>query len=374
VRRLQLDSGTAVRAVSGIAVSVAGVIALQGLLSAVQVQYTQETGNSSDQFQAIVLPNLGSSGRWTAALKQTPGVPAVATVAQVEATSTQSGDESASAIVKVGDCAALRQFAELGTCTDGDAFVVAGQNPQRPRPGTTYTFETPGQSGTSGADPARAWTLPGTTRTVAGLQDGQPNVAVATQAGQVILATPAAVRASRPDLSLFTVYAALDPADPEALDRLRNSAARLDPSAYVMPIQIRTVENTLVNIRQVLLAGATALLLLIGASMLVNVVEQLRERRQLLAVLVAFGTRRSTLAGSVLYQVAIPVLLGLSLAVATGTGLAAILQAAADAPIRLDWFGIGATSGAAALVVLLTTAASLPLLWRLTRPAGLRSE
>jgi predicted lysophospholipase L1 biosynthesis ABC-type transport system permease subunit len=37
VRRLQLDSGTAVRAVSGIAVSVAGAIALQGLLAAVQV-------------------------------------------------------------------------------------------------------------------------------------------------------------------------------------------------------------------------------------------------------------------------------------------------------------------------------------------------
>ncbi len=123
-----------------------------------------------------------------------------------------------------------------------------------------------------------------------------------------------------------------------------------------------------------LLAGATALLLLIGASMLVNVVEQLRERRRLLAVLMAFGTRRRTLAWSVLYQVAVPVVLGLALAVATGTGLASILQTAAEAPIRFDWRGIGLTSGAAALVVLLTTAASLPLLWRLTRPGGLRSE
>jgi hypothetical protein len=91
-------------------------------------------------------------------------------------------------------------------------------------------------------------------------------------------------------------------------------------------------------------------------------------------VLVAFGTRRTTLTGSVLYQVAIPVVLGLTLAVATGTGLGTILQAAANAPIRFDWVGIGATSGAAALVVLLTTAASLPLLWRLTKPGGLRSE
>jgi hypothetical protein len=148
----------------------------------------------------------------------------------------------------------------------------------------------------------------------------------------------------------------------------------VDPLAAVHPIESRSVESTLLAIRQGLLVGATALLLLIGASMLVNVVEQLRERRRLLAVLVAFGTRRGTLTGSVLWQVAIPMLLGLTAAAVTGTGLASLLQIAAGAPVRFDWFGIGATSGAAALVVLLTTAASLPLLWRLTRPGGLRSE
>jgi ABC-type antimicrobial peptide transport system permease subunit len=108
--------------------------------------------------------------------------------------------------------------------------------------------------------------------------------------------------------------------------------------------------------------------------MLVNVIEQLRERRQLLAVLVAFGTRRRTLGGSVLFQVAIPVVLGLALAVLTGSVLALALQAAVEAPLTFDWQGVGLTSGTAALVVLLTTAGSLPLLWRLTRPGNLRSE
>ncbi|MFD0662050.1 FtsX-like permease family protein [Thermocatellispora tengchongensis] len=166
----------------------------------------------------------------------------------------------------------------------------------------------------------------------------------------------------------------MDPADPDALDRLRNAAARVDPAAHVQLIELRTFDGTLLTIRQGLLVGTTALLLLIGASLLVNVAEQLRERRRLLAVLVAFGTRRKTLGGSVLFQIAIPVMLGLVLAVLTGTGLSAILQAAADAPVRFDWLGIGATSGAAALVVLLSTAASLPLLWRLAKPGGLRSE
>ncbi len=46
--------------------------------------------------------------------------------------------------------------------------------------------------------------------------------------------------------------------------------------------------------------GATVTLLLIGASMIVTQLEQLRDRRRLLSVLVAFGTRCSTLAYSIL--------------------------------------------------------------------------
>jgi hypothetical protein len=363
VRRLQLDSGTAVRAVSGIAVSVAGAIALQGLLAAVQAQYTLETGRNTDQFQAMVLPHtIDPDGHWAAALTKAPEVRAVDTVTLVKATPTGAGAAHADyTVLTVGDCGVLRQLARLDTCTDGDTFVVADGYGAPPRPGSTYILGKPA------ADSAPQWTLPTTARTVPA-HGGDP------QAGTTILVTPAALRGSRPVPLVVDVYVALDPSDPDAIDRLRNAAAQVDPGASVQLIQTRTIEATLLNIRQGLIAGATALLLLIGASMLVNVAEQLRERRRLLAVLIAFGTRRSTLAGSVLYQVAIPVLLGLTLAVATGIGLATILQTAARAPIRFDWSGIGATAGAAALVVLLTTAASLPLLWRLTRPSGLRSE
>jgi ABC-type antimicrobial peptide transport system permease subunit len=122
------------------------------------------------------------------------------------------------------------------------------------------------------------------------------------------------------------------------------------------------------------LVGAAALLLLVGASVLVDVAEQLRERRRPFAVLVAAGTRRAVLTGSVLHQVAVPVLLGLVLAVVAGGGLAAALLAAIGVPVRLDWAAIGTTTATAVLVVLLTTAASLPLLRRATDPGGLRSE
>ena len=71
--------------------------------------------------------------------------------------------------------------------------------------------------------------------------------------------------------------------------------------------------------------GAVVVLLLIGASLLVTLLEQLRDRRRLLAILVAFGTRRSTIAWSILWQAAVPILLGLALAVIAGITLGAVL-------------------------------------------------
>ena len=69
-------------------------------------------------------------------------------------------------------------------------------------------------------------------------------------------------------------------------------------------------------------AGATLVMALIGFSLLLTALEQLRERRRLLAVLVAFGTRRSTLSWSLLWQSAVPVGLGLVVALPPGSGSA----------------------------------------------------
>jgi len=102
--------------------------------------------------------------------------------------------------------------------------------------------------------------------------------------------------------------------------------------------------------------------------------EQLRERRRLLAALVAFGTRRRTLGASLLWQTAIPMLLGLGLAVLTGGLLGAVLLRLVQQPVRLDWGAVATMTGLSAGVVLLVTALSLPLLWRLLRPGGLRTE
>jgi hypothetical protein len=80
------------------------------------------------------------------------------------------------------------------------------------------------------------------------------------------------------------------------------------------------------------------------------------------------------LSASVLWQTAIPVALGIALASVIGTGLGAALQLMTRVPVRLDGWSILTISGAAAGVVFLVTALSMPALWRLMRPEGLRSE
>ncbi|GAA1593578.1 ABC transporter permease [Actinoplanes couchii] len=346
IRRLQFDSGTAVRAVSGIAVSVAGVIALQGLVSGIE-SVVATGGTETGRFQHQILPAADvPDGTWTAALSKTPGVLDTRTIRTVHGE--RDGDSVA---IRIADCAALSRYADLTGCADGEVYGIAvpdGRTEYQLRDETT-------------------WTPPAPTRQVA------PSAEV-EGFGSMLLVTPAALAGAKVPPADPTFAVDLDTSRPEALEQLRNTAALLDPQALVIDPGNASVADVMRTSRQGLLAGTIVLLVLIGASMLVNVAEQLRERRRVLAVLVAFGTRRRTLTGSVLLQATVPVLIGMVMAVSMGSSLAAVLMAAVDAPVTIDWFGIGTTSAVAALVVLGTTAAALPSLMRLTRPGNLRNE
>jgi ABC-type antimicrobial peptide transport system permease subunit len=108
--------------------------------------------------------------------------------------------------------------------------------------------------------------------------------------------------------------------------------------------------------------------------MLVAMLESLRQRRRLLAILVAFGTRRSTLGWSVLWQTLIPVVLALLLAIGFGTVLGGILLAMVNRPVRADPRSVAAICALGLTLVAGVTGLSLPALWRLMRPDGLRTE
>ena len=178
-------------------------------------------------------------------------------------------------------------------------------------------------------------------------------------------------------LAAFTsarLFLSLDLSVPDAYDHVRNTAARLDPA--VQPMTWHSIESNdrYATIRTGLSVGSACVLALIGASLLVSQLEQLRERRKLLSSLVAFGARRRTLSLSVLWQTAIPIGLGLLLAATVGIALGAVLLRMTNTSIRVHWPSVLSMTGIGAGVVLVVTLLSLPPLLRLMRPDGLRTE
>jgi predicted lysophospholipase L1 biosynthesis ABC-type transport system permease subunit len=109
-------------------------------------------------------------------------------------------------------------------------------------------------------------------------------------------------------------------------------------------------------------------------SLLVGMLEQLRERRRVLAGLIALGVRRRTLGWSVLWQTAVPVAVGMIIAIAGGVAMGAVLLKIVNEPMTVDWASVGALSGIATVVVVVVTGLSLAPLRRLMRTEGLRSE
>jgi len=188
-----------------------------------------------------------------------------------------------------------------------------------------------------------------------------------------VLATPSAIPPSRLDGADYTGWVELDPADPEALEHVRTAAFHLDPSFSVSAVDTEKTSGRFDGVRRGVFAASAIVLLLIGASMLVSMLEQLRERRRQLAVLVAFGTRRSTLCASVLWQSAVPVVLGLALASAFGLGLGWALLRLTGSPVE-GWTVFLPTAAVGAGLIAVVTLLSLLPLWRLMRPEGLRTE
>lgn len=375
VRRLQLDSGTSTRMVNGIAVAVAGGIALQMLFAGVAENYTQSTGQDLTRAQAVTYLDgvdqdmaRKSAQRFTALSGVTP----VASLAHtnlrpVNATPIPDQDPPTSLLL-IGDCPSLAEVVTVDRCTDGDVFVVPPEQPEftgeplPPAPGQRVEIFSHYDS------TYQSWTVPVDARSAT----SRPDPAGRLLAG--ILATPGAVEATRlPKLDLM-VFLRLDPDVPDAVELVRNAAGDVSPLTRVSILLESEATNRFADIQRGLYVGVVATLSLLAMSLLVNTLEQLRERRRLLAVLVAFGTKRTTLSWSILWQAAIPVALGLALAIGIGTALGAVLLKMTNEQVRLDWSSVLGMSGLALSVVLLVTALSLPALWRLLKPGGLRTE
>ncbi|MFF4351652.1 ABC transporter permease [Streptomyces sp. NPDC001530] len=371
VRRLQLSSGTAARMVNGIAVAVAGAIALQMLFAGVQGNYTKETGKDVSRAQMQV--NLPSEVPLAPAVRkftETKGVRHASAFSEGYVGDRRS-DAALTAEITVGDCASLREVATLPSCRDGDVFAVRGgeydtDTPKLAKPGRTLYID-PSYSDLPRSKEV-AWTLP------QNLKHAQSRKDPAGMYRGGFLITPSALPERAAQTVNGEIYLRLDETVPDVRELVRNTQAAIDPFSVPMVWAASEESRRFTSIRTGLFVGATCVLFLIGASLLVSQLEQLRERKKLLSSLVAFGTRRRTLSLSVLWQTAIPIALGLALASIVGLTLGTVLLKMTDVPVGVDWPSVLSMTGIGAGVVVLVTVLSLPPLIRLMRPDGLRTE
>ncbi|MFI6492741.1 ABC transporter permease [Streptomyces sp. NPDC050564] len=371
IRRLQLSSGTAARMVNGIAVAVAGAIALQMLFAGVDGDYTKASKNDLSRAQmSIRVPDGVAMSEVVRQLSTTKGVTHTSALGTGQIGDGRNEPER-QASVTVGDCTALREAAKLPSCHDGDVFAVEDAKWDQ----DTASLDTAGKKlyidpsyGTSEKGKEIPWTVPKGIKTA----DSREDPTGYERGG--FLFTPGALPEKAASTVYGTVYLQLDDSVPDVREFVRNSAAKIDPLADPDNWAATTQSKRFTSIRTGLFVGATCVLILIGASLLVSQLEQLRERKKLLSSLVAFGTRRRTLSLSVLWQTAIPIALGLLLASVVGLTLGTVLLKMTDTPVAVDWSSMLSMTGIGAGVVALVTALSLPPLIRLMRPDGLRTE
>ncbi|MGG2458456.1 FtsX-like permease family protein [Streptomyces sp. RGM 3693] len=377
VRRLQLSSGPATRAVSGITVAVAGAIAIHMLMTGSQAGFAAAYAKSGR------VPQISFWGHATGwqqteraldALRATPGVTTARGL-----TSANSGRMPAPGldtsrvfpgIIAVGPCAELRKVADLPSCRDGDAFVTDARaaGVRTIAPGATIDLNPAEGYGEPSTTP-HPWTVPPSARAahLIPVEDGH-------RIYYDLLLTPSVLdtsRLSKPDMEILVRF---DRDAPDAVERIRNTAARIDPTMYEGSSIDNPHDRQYTGVRNALFIGAVITLLLIGAGLIISTVEQLYERRRLLSTLDAYGTRRATLGWSVLWQTALPVALGLGLALACGLTLGSLLLAVIGSGVTVDWPVVAGMTAIGAAVILFVTALSLPPLWRMMRPDGLRTE
>ncbi|HEX6341632.1 ABC transporter permease [Umezawaea sp.] len=365
VRRLQMDSGSAARVVGGVAVVLAGGIALQTMMIGQEAGVRDRQLGVSDVernlFMAYVPETL--SARIDAIAEDVRATEGVRSVVAVRQFTVRRAGSVTPFGVSVGSCASLRSIARFDQCQDGDGFRVRGTSEEGPEAGEVVdVLDFATQVRVSGQ-----WTVPE-------LLDVE-----ASQNGSLyqVLLTPGALGGLDVTGTRGRLEVVLDPSVPDALDRAITAfgpVGRHSLTRSFLPPDPEDKASDYRTLRQVFLAGTLLVVVLAGASLLVLALEQVRTRRRPLAVLAAGGVPRSTLLWSLLWQNAVPLGLAVLVAVAVGSGTGLLYQRVSLLPLGLDLTGIGVLTATVVGVALLVTLCTLPAVRRATGATGLRAE
>jgi hypothetical protein len=374
VRRLQLDSGTPARVIGGVAVVLAAGIALQtmmfGALQRFQVPAEELAAINNPLVRVDNDPSLANEVG--AALARTPGTTLLGSTREVEVVRAGTDDYDD---LTIADCATITTMTHV-PCADGQVYELlpADQAGMTVQPSGTRLSLVDDTSQSSEPKPFSNWTVPAGERT---LHVG-PAVDNDFQELYGLVATPSAVAGlALPPGVRGATYVHADLTRPDELDQLRNAVAPFAWHADVESIGAEALtadQATFQTIESAIKLAALFTLGLAGVSMLVLALEQVRERRRPRGALAAAGVSRAMLARSLLWQTAVPVVIGVLIALASGIGLAALVMRMADLDFAVDWATTAEFVGATVLLVLVVTGLTLPALRGATRLSALRTE
>lgn len=365
VRRLQLDSGTASRVVSGLVVVLAGTILIQGVLTSM----TDRTSRSYETPLGVAAAPVRvdtTSAHEAEVRERLAGVAGVTGVHSGQSLQLQAGEREVYGTV--GDCVALKTQANIGDCADGDVFYVAGASSQG-APKGEYQL-TGYQNGRTVQGPK--WTVPDNVRVV-------PSGNTSKAAASSLLVTPSALGGVKPPTERTLLFVEGTGSVDALIDRVATAVrplawkAEVSKTDYMADYAGRD-DRMLASFRAVLLTASLFVLAVAAMSLLMLSIEQISERRRPLAALSAAGVPIGVLARGSLWQTAVPVVVGVVLAVGAGLGLTAPILRLAKMPMMVDGGVLAGLAGAAVAAVLLVTALTLPLLRQVTRLDTLRSE
>ncbi|ALG07281.1 ABC transporter permease [Kibdelosporangium phytohabitans] len=345
VRRLQMDSGTAARVVAGVAVVLAGSIALQAVYASADAESTPRgAGQITAGYTSATVAQVQAFEKAIHSIDGLADIP-VRTRSHV---TDQAGRTLDVEVLPCGGVAVRR-------CADGDVFY---------RPGAAspdWFVPASGQKVWFGdATGAPQWTLPRL-----GVLPSDPDAAGA------LVVTPGALATVTGMVLHSFVSTESPPGDTVLAENVRNAVGALGWNGSVMTLGTGK-DSTYQLISRVLQIGAFITLLIAVASLIVVALEQMRERRRSLAVLTANGVPRSVLAKALLWQTGIPVAVAVVVASVAGVLLGVLLLTATGRPAAFDWTTVAAAGGTALGSVLVVTALTLPALWQATSTAALR--
>ncbi|MBC6446575.1 FtsX-like permease family protein [Actinokineospora xionganensis] len=369
IRRLQLDSGTSSRVVGGVAVVLAGAIALQCVLASLAVIFDapREFGEDPSEASATV---MGTSEAVDEVAEYLSRADPAVSISRFREAYVRFPDGDAMVHVRIVDCPTIERQLKVTDCADGQFFVHPGAEEPADglTPGRVLSVLHYGDGGRGPGQTYGNWTVPPVRRALQYWPTSMSWYAITTP--QSFPVVPA---------EGVTAGLVVDPVDPETLERIRTGVALARWDAYLSQHMVTEYQDPdremFVAARRGLLIGSMFTLLLAGTSLLVLALEHIRERRRPLAILAASGVPTGALARSLLWQIAVPIGLGMVLAVAIGVVLAAlVMRLAGTSTLVVDWAWVGTISLAAVGLVLLVSLVTMPFLRGATRLSSMRTE